>query len=1656
MTRNIGTFTAAGVDLETSTNSIKGIANLAAGSGSSAQQASVAMYQLSQAIAAGSVKLMDWNSVVNAGMGGELFQKALEKTAKELGHGRDMSVSFRESLEKGWLTTEVLTKTLNKFANDKSLIKAATQVKTFTQLLSTMKESVQSGWANSWENILGNKDEAASLFTALNDGFSAVAGASANVRNEMLKFWKENGGRENIIKGIANILLYIGKVIQPIKDAFSEIFPPMTGKRLVELSRQFKDLTDKLKIRSETTDNIKRTFKGLFSVLSIGKELFSALIKGVSSIIKYFSPTSNGILGLTANFGDFLVRLDETIKKGNIFSNTIKKIGIFIEPVGKGIKKVISGISDEFSKFDFISMNKFKQSSYNIFEPLMNFGELIKVIWSKISPILGVMWNALGNFFDDLKEKIQDLTGTDVKNFFDMMLSSGLIVVVAKFLKNTSKLTANLSDMVKKITDVFGAVKDTLKTYQNEIKANIIQKIAIAVSLLVASLIALTFVNPEKITGALVSVGTLLALVTTSLILMSKTLGDKNFTIKMSLTLISLALAVATLAKSISTIAGIETGNNKVGIIAALGSITVLLGALLSTAVIISRFKVNTGEVVRIGLGATVIATSMLIFSEAIVKLGKIQPGQLKQGGVAIAGLMTCIGMLSYMTKDVTKFLGVGLGIIAVAKALDMMIPTIQILGTMPIDQLHQGGVALTAIISFMGILAYMSKDTVKFLSVGTGMMAIGLALKMMIPTINSLASMDPGKMWTAIGGLSALMVTMGILTTMSTTGSAPALLGVAAAITALAFAIKILGSMNIDQVKIAIGGLSLTMVVLIASLTAITVVLTALLPLAPGISAFAIALLQLSGAVALAGVGVALFAVGLGVLTAVGAGAVTMLTTLFIGLASAIVAGVVALGKATPTLMGALEIIINGVLQLLQNIAQPLAETIAYLLLVTIDTLNKYSPKILDATLDLIVNILKALVSKIYDWGFEAGEAFGKAIDNMWTSSKDTFDRAKIKMEDFGILLLDGLSFGMFSRIKDLVKNVTSVGTNVLNAFKNVFDIHSPSREGYELGEYISKGLGNGIRENGTYPSFSAGVVGGNVIDSLTNGINNNTNKPVVAVKNIMKNVVKQFQTASFSSGAAGRGLTKSVSDALEGSNTNLFTAMGNALYKSTEVPKATKEPKVTYKPDKIVKDIDKLSTSSKKATDSTKQLSKEIDKAYENSANWIEEQKYYDKLSLESELSSWKRVQARYKKGTEERSKADKEVYRVQKEITEKRVKMEEELYKKGFDTSVNWIDEQKYYNKLSLSEELSAWERVQTRYKKGTEERSKADKEVYRVKKEITDNLKKLDDDYYTKQKEINDKLKTDIESTNKTYEDALKSREDSLYNSYGLFDQVGSKEPINGIDLWSNLRDQVHDMTTWREELDKLSKKGIKDDLIKELEAMGPQSVDKIKALNQLSSERLNIYVDMWKKKHELAKSESLFELSDLKTQTNQKIIELNTNAQIELDKYKNTWIEETRDLRTTVQNEFRTFMQSINEIIESQDWRSTGINLMTKIVDGFTVGSSAIKTALNTALNVQISDTTPKISPVLDLTNAMIGVKQLGTMSNNGLLNGISSRTSEKESTINPLNQNRGPIAINNTYQLNATVREEADIKKIARELDNMQKKNSRSKEVLAW
>ena len=256
---------------------------------------------------------------------------------------------------------------------------------------------------------------------------------------------------------------------------------------------------------------------------------------------------------------------------------------------------------------------------------------------------------------------------------------------------------------------------------------------------------------------------------------------------------------------------------------------------------------------------------------------------------------------------------------------------------------------------------------------------------------------------------------------------------------------------------------------------------------------------------------------------------------------------------------------------------------------------------------------------------------------------------------------------------------------------------------------------------------------------------------------------------------------------------------------------------------------------------------VKQELDKqSFEHSKKWIEDRKYYNELSLAEELQAWQRVQSRYLEGTEERIEADREVYRVK-----------QELDKQSFEHSKKWIEDRKYYNELSLAEELQAWQRVQSRYLEGTEERIEADREVYRIKKELTEEIERLESNYAK----------------------AVEDRAKQIVNSYGLFDAIGEKKDITGKELLGNLEDQVEEIETWTENLAELAARGIDEGLMAELQAMGPKASQEIEALLSLSDEDLEEYSSLFQKKYSLAKEQASIELEGLREETDGQIATL---------------------------------------------------------------------------------------------------------------------------------------------------------------------------------
>ena len=330
-------------------------------------------------------------------------------------------------------------------------------------------------------------------------------------------------------------------------------------------------------------------------------------------------------------------------------------------------------------------------------------------------------------------------------------------------------------------------------------------------------------------------------------------------------------------------------------------------------------------------------------------------------------------------------------------------------------------------------------------------------------------------------------------------------------------------------------------------------------------------------------------------------------------------------------------------------------------------------------------------------------------------------------------------------------------------------------------------------------------------------------------------------------------------------------------------------------------------------------------VSATHQASLDWIEEEKYYKRLSTEEELAAYERMQARYLEGSKERMELDRKVFTLRNQLVDE-----------SYQNSMDWIEEEKYYNRLSLADELAAYKRVQSRYAKGTEERKKLDREVYRLEQEIYEAQQQyiadvqsvqesanqrriqLEEAYANKVKSINEQLERDIESLNQQYQDAVESRTKSLYQSYGLFDEVTKKEAVSSETLMQNLEGQVQEFGEWQDILGQLSARGVDSDLIAELQEMGPSAIEEIRALNSMSDDELEKYVSLWSIKHAQARDQATSELEGLRVEIQEQIAQLRADAAVELEEYRLTWQSEMAQLEEDTSRQLASLRQEFSE------------------------------------------------------------------------------------------------------------------------------------------
>ena len=1116
MTRNIGTFTAAGVDLDTSVAAIKGIANLAAVSGSNSQQASTAMYQLSQALAAGTVKLQDWNSVVNAGMGGQVFQDALKETAKVHGIAIDEMIkdegSFRETLSKGWLTSDILTETLAKFTGDlnedqlrtmgytddqiKSIMEmgktandAATKVKTFTQLFDTLKEAAQSGWTQSWEIIVGDFEEAKELLTEVSDTFSAVINASADARNKMLQDWKDLGGRTMMIEAVKNVFEGLVSVAKPVREAFNEIFPPMTGKQLAEITERIRDLTAKFKMGEESSKNLKNTFKGVFAVLDIVGQAFKAVAGGVGELIGLFLPAGNGVLSLTGSFGEYLVKLDETVKKTDIFGKAVSTVVdivktaiTFVKTAGEKVKEFGKAAGE---KFDFPGFELFHSFLERVHDRMTQIGDgagkmksgvivafemmgealekckflkVMEALWTAVKVIAGGIADAVGTMMGTLAEKLGNADFSGVLDILNSIAVGGIAVSISKFLKSVTEPLEGLNGVLEGVTGILDGVRGCFEAYQTNLKAGTLLKIGAAIALLAGSIVAISLIDSDKLSASLGAITVLFANLLGAMAIFNKISSDTGKVSKACTAMIAMSVAVSILAGALKKVSDLDWGELARGLIGIAGLTTIVVAS--SKAMASGQKQVMKGATSLIIFGAAI-----KILASACKDLSKLQWDELGRGLTGVGVLFGEIAVFLRVAKFNGKMISTATGIVILAAAMKVLASACKDFGQMEWSEIGKGLAGIGGLLAELAVFTNLAGNAKHVMSTGVALTAIGAAMKILASAVKDFAQLqwdELGRGLTAMGGALAEVAIAVNLMPKNMIGIGTGLVIVGGALEIIANCMSKFGGMQWEEIGRGLTVMGGALAELAISLNfmkgtlggsaALLVASAALAVLAPVLSilgalsweAIAKGLISIAGAFTIIGVAGAVLTplvptilalsgafalIGVGVLT-IGAGLLavgTGLSALAIGFTALATAG----AAGATAIVAALTVIVTGIASLIPAVLTKVGEG----LIAICKVIAAGAPAIGEAVKSVILTLIDVFVSCVPQLADGALQLVVGVLAALVTYTPQIVDLAF----KFLIGILEGIASNLPSLIKAGVDVLVAFFAGIVDALRGI-----------------------------------------------------------------------------------------------------------------------------------------------------------------------------------------------------------------------------------------------------------------------------------------------------------------------------------------------------------------------------------------------------------------------------------------------------------------------------------------------------------------------------------------------------------------------------------------------------------------------------------------
>ena len=759
----------------------------------------------------------------------------------------------------------------------------------------------------------------------------------------------ELGGRELLIESLWNAFEGLKSVLKPIGEAFREIFPKMQAEQLYNMIQKFHDFTEKLTLSEKASANLKTTFKGLFAILDIVKSAFVAVFNVVKPLFGTVDDLGGGILELTAKFGEWAISLRDSLKEGDAFnkftekvSGAFQKIADFIKPVIEGIKEFGKSISGSFTE----SVGK----AEGRLQPLVLLGTFIKSIFVGIGKVIEIIApyvakaaSAIGGVLKNLMDSITgSIQNADYNKIFDIA-NGGLITAIgffiAKFIKSGADILDNASGFTEDIKELLGGVGDALDGFTQSLKADALKKIAVAIGILAASLLVLSFIDSDKLTLSLVAISALFGELMLTMTVFSKIMGDGKAAkslISISAALVSLSAALLILSVALKIMSTMSWEEMGVGLI----SMTVGIGALVGAVYLLT--KIGDKKLNGVAKVMKKLATSLLILSVALKIMSTMSWEEM---GVALISMVVGLGGLVAAIRLLPKDASIRIaGMVGLATALVILAAALKIMATMSWDDIARSLVALAGSMVILVAALNLMKNAV---SGALMIKIIAPALVLLAAALKIMASMsweEIGKGMTVLAG-SMLILTIALHAMKKAVTGAAAINAIAPALIVLGVALKIMGSMSWEEIGRG----------LVALAGAFTVLGLAALLLKPLVGTIAL----LASSLMLFGVGIA--AIGAGILM-IGLG-VTALAAALAASGGAIVVFVSSLISLIPYAIEQVGVGIIALCEVIAGSGAAICEAASVLIIALVDALVAAVPALVEGVLVLVEELLKALV---------------------------------------------------------------------------------------------------------------------------------------------------------------------------------------------------------------------------------------------------------------------------------------------------------------------------------------------------------------------------------------------------------------------------------------------------------------------------------------------------------------------------------------------------------------------------------------------------------------------------------------------------------------------------------------------------------------------